>query len=240
MEIAFGYHGSMPITSSVRSRPIALSASSEAKVYGLFLLALAFTTVGVFTGIVFAPVLIRSGVQIFFVIVELILIFSARAWMDKSPLNIFLFILFPCLSGLTVTPYILYVLAGYANGAGILLNALLATMFMAGASAAIALTTRADLSGFGRGLLLAVLGLIFLGVLQIFVPSFRTGQMELIISGLGVAVFAFFTAFDIQRIRRLGRVGANPFLLALSLYLDIFNLFLYILRFMLALSGNRR
>jgi len=231
----------MPLSSSsVLGRPVTLSASSEAKVYGLFLLALAFTTVGVFTGTLFASVLIRSGVQILFVIAELALIFSARVWMDKSPLNLLLFLLFPLLSGLTITPYVLYVLAGYANGASILLNALLATMFMAGASAVFALTTRADLSVFARGLLLAVLGLIFLGVLQIFVPSFRTGQMELIISGLGVFVFAFFTAFDIQRIRRLSRVGANPFLLALSLYLDIFNLFLYILRFMLALSGNRR
>jgi FtsH-binding integral membrane protein len=53
-------------------------------------------------------------------------------------------------------------------------------------------------------------------------------------------IFALFTAVDIQRVKMLGRYGANPFLLALSLYLDIFNLFLYILRFMLALSGDRR
>ena len=43
-----------------------------------------------------------------------------------------------------------------------------------------------------------------------------------------------------QRIESQGRMGANPFMLALSLYLDIFNLFLFILRFMTALSGNRR
>ncbi len=37
-----------------------------------------------------------------------------------------------------------------------------------------------------------------------------------------------------------GSLGANPFLLALSLYLDIFNLFLSVLRFMSVLSGERR
>ena len=42
-------------------------------------------------------------------------------------------------------------------------------------------------------------------------------------------------AYDIQRIQHLSRLGASPFLMALSLYLDIYNLFLYVLRFMLAI-----
>ena len=73
-----------------------------------------------------------------------------------------------------------------------------------------------------------------------FIPALRTTQFELILSGLGITVFAVFTAFDLQRIQRLGKMGVNPFMLALSLYLDIFNLFLYVLRFMLVLSGDRR
>jgi FtsH-binding integral membrane protein len=91
-----------------------------------------------------------------------------------------------------------------------------------------------------RGLFLALLGLIALGLLQVFIPSMRGGSTELLISGGGVIVFALFTAYDIQRVQTLARAGQNPFLLALSLYLDLFNLFLYVLRFMTALSGERR
>jgi FtsH-binding integral membrane protein len=79
-----------------------------------------------------------------------------------------------------------------------------------------------------------------MALLQVFVPAFRTTQMELMISGAGVVIFGLFTAYDMQRIAQMGKMGANPFMLALSLYLDIFNLFLYILRFMLVLYGDRR
>ncbi|OIO55818.1 hypothetical protein AUJ46_00145 [Candidatus Peregrinibacteria bacterium CG1_02_54_53] len=228
------------VFSSVRSHPVALDSSSQAKVYGLFALALALTVVGAFLGIAFAQVLIGSGVQIVFLIAELLLIFTSRMWIRSSPLNIILFATFPLLSGITVSPYILYVLAGYVNGAPILLNALAATVFMAAGSAVFALTTKADLSGLGRVLFMGLIGLIAIALLQIFVPSLRTGGAEVLIAGVGVVIFAAFTAYDVQRIQALGRLGANPFLLALSLYLDIFNLFLYILRFMLAISGNRR
>lgn len=226
--------------SSIRSRPVVLDSSSEAKVYGLFALALALTVVGVFLGIAYAQVLIGSGVQIFFLIAELILIFTSRMWMRSSPLNIILFAVFPLLSGLTIAPYILYVLAGYVNGGSILLNALFSTIFMAAGTAVFALTTRADLSGMGRVLFMGLIGLIVIALLQLFVPSLRTGGMEIVISGIGVVLFAAYTAYDVQRLQAMSRLGANPFLLALSLYLDIFNLFLYILRFMLALSGDRR
>ncbi|MDD5040848.1 MAG: Bax inhibitor-1 family protein [Candidatus Peribacteraceae bacterium] len=225
---------------SIRSRPVVLDSSSEAKVYGLFALALALTALGVFLGLVYARILIGSGIQMVFLIAELILIFTSRMWMRSSPLNIILFAVFPLLSGITVTPYILYVLAGYVNGATILLNASLATIFMAAGSAVFASTTKADLSGMGRMLLMGLIGLIVIALLQIFIPSLRTGGAEILIAGIGVVLFAAFTAYDVQRVQALGRLGANPFLLALSLYLDIFNLFLYILRFMLALSGNRR
>ena len=230
----------MPVFSSARGHPIAVEPSTEAKVFGLFALALGLTLVGVILGMAYAPLFLASGVQIVFLVAELLLIFTSRLWMQRSPLNIVLFGLFPLLSGITITPYILYVLAGYVNGSRILLNALSATVFMAAASGVFAFTTKKDLSVLGRALFLGLLGLIFLAVLQIFFPGLRGRGSELLISGGGVVLFALFTAFDIQRVRAMGRLGANPFLLALSLYLDIFNLFLYILRFMIALSGNRR
>lgn len=226
--------------SSSTSRPLALSASTEAQVYGLFAVAMALTLIGVYAGMTQAALLLSSGTHILLTIASLGIILTSGLWVDKSPVNVVLFGAFPIIMGITVTPYLLAVLSGYVNGSAILFNALAATVFMGLAAAVFARTTSWNLGVFGRAFFFAILGLIGMSILQIFIPGLRTPAIELAISGAGVLVFAFFTAYDLQRIQSMARVGANPFILALSLYLDIFNLFLYILRFMTALSGERR
>lgn len=221
------------------SSSLPLTASTQAQVYLLTALAMGLTVVGVFIGFAFGGLLLTSGLHLLFLLAELGIIFTASLWMERTPLNYLLFCLFPVLSGLTFTPYILFVLTGYANGAAILVNALIATTFLSLAAAVFA-SVAPNLAGLARGLFLAVIGLVVLSILQIFIPGLRTGTAELLISGLGIGVFAVFLAFDLQRVSHLGRLGMNPFLLALSLYLDIFNLLMYVLRFMIALSGERR
>src|SRR5207248_9818919 len=66
---------------------------------------------------------------------------------------------------------------------------------------------RSNLAVMGRGLFFALLGLIAMGLLQLFIPSLRTGGMELLISGAGVVIFALFTAYDVQRVQTLARSG---------------------------------
>lgn len=222
------------------SRPLGLEKSTESQIYGLFAVALALTNVGIFIGMQYGAQFLSAGFMVVFLVAELGLIFTSSLWAKATPLNYLLFGLFPLLSGFTITPYLMSVLTGYANGATILLNAFAATVFMAGASAVFARTTSWNLGVLSKGLFFGLIGLIGLGLLQLFVPSFRTTQVELLLSGFGVMFFAVFTAYDVQRISQLGRMGANPFMLALSLYLDIFNMFLYVVRFMLVLYGDRR
>lgn len=229
----------MPLSTS-RSQSVTLSASTEAQVYLLFALAMGLTVVGAFFGIIYTPVLLQNGMHFFLLFLELGIILTSGLWSRRSPWNYFFFVLFPLASGVTIAPYLLYVLAGYANGASILLNALVSTTFLSLAAAVFARTTRVNLGAMSQALLFGLIGLLVLGILQLFIPALRSTQFELILSGGGVLLFASFLAFDLQRIQMLGRAGANPFQLALSLYLDIFNLFLYVVRFMLAISGNRR
>jgi FtsH-binding integral membrane protein len=226
--------------SSSRSRPIVIDASTEAQVYALFAFAMFLTVVGVFTGALFAPLLLSAGLHFFLLLVQLGLLFTARVWMDRSPLNYLLFAVFPFVSGFTVAPFISVVMTGYSNGTSILLNALSATVFMAVAAGVFARTTRWHLGVMGNALFMALLGLIGLTVLQLFVPALQVPRFELILSGGAVVLFGLFTAYDIQRIQQLSALGANPFMLALSLYLDIFNLFVSIVRFMITISGDRR
>jgi len=223
-----------------QTRPLAVAASTEAQTYALFALAMAITVVGVFVGMQWAVTLLSTGTHFALLLVELAIIFTAGWWSRQSPLNYLMFAAFPFISGLTITPYLLAVLAGYANGASILVNALASTACMAAAAAVFARTTSWNLLGLGKALFLGLLGLIVMGILQLIFPALRGTQTELLVSGAGVALFGVFLAYDFQRVQTFARNGASPFMLALNLYLDIFNLFLYVLRFMTALSGSRR
>jgi FtsH-binding integral membrane protein len=225
--------------SSVRGQPIALSASTQSQVYGLFTLAMALTFIGVYLGMSFTEYILTNGLHLPLILVELALVFTAGWWSKRSPLNYLMFAAFPLISGITLTPYLLMILAQYVNGAAILINAIGATVFIS-LSAVVLARIAPNLAMWGRALFFAVIGLIVLSLAQVFVPALRTEGFELMLSGAGIVIFGLFTAYDLQRIERMGAQGANPFMLALSLYLDIYNVFLYVLRFMTALSGNRR
>lgn len=217
-----------------------LSASTESKVYVLFAVAIALTAIGAYGAVFAYQIPAIANLSLFFLLAELGLLLTSSLWAEKYPLNYILFGIFPILSGFTLVPYLSLIVANYVNGTTLIINALSATATMTLAGAVAVRSLGVNLAGMGRALLFALIGLIVLGLLQVFVPSLRTTQFELMLSGAGVVVFALFTAYDLQRIQQLGRMGANPILLALSLYLDIYNLFLYLLRFMAAFSGDRR
>ena len=225
----------MPVI-DVESGPIASRSLSQ--VYLLLFLAFIFTVLGTAAGATVALPLMTSGVIIVLFLMQIGIVWTAPSWTHSTPLNYILFVSLPFLAGLTLTPVIISVLVGYANGATILMNALIATGLMTLSSAVLATITKTDLGGmFGRFLLQALLGLIGFGLLQIFFPSLRGQGIEQIVSGIGIVVFSLFLAVDIQRLQRRSDLH-SPFLMAIAIYLDIFNLFLFILRFMTA--GARR
>ena len=118
-----------------------------------------------------------------------------------------------------------------------------ATFFAtAGAFAGLSLfgyTTKKDLSGMGTFLVMGVIGLIIAMVINMFLGSSTLG---LVISFLGVLIFAGLTAYDTQRLKREYEylrgtefIGKAVIMGALSLYLDFINMFMFLLQFM----GNR-
>lgn len=217
----------------------ALSHTRIAHAYWLLTLAMLLTAFGVLSGAFFALPLLTSGWIFLLFLAEVALVWTAPRWVERSPLNIVLFLAIPYLSGLTLTPMLLGVASAYANGAIILLNATLATTCLTAAAAVTASIVRSDLQQrMGFYVFQALIGLLVVAILQIFFPALRGTPFEILISSVGIVVFSIFLAIDFQRVQRMGR-GTSPFLLALSLYLDIFNLFLYVLRFMLATSGRR-
>ena len=100
-------------------------------------------------------------------------------------------------------------------------------------------TTKRDLSAFGTFLIMGLVGLIVASLLNLF---FQSGPFALVISIVGVLLFAGLTAYDTQRTKsmyaQVAGTGAEQHVVimsALNLYLDFINMFLFILR----LFGNR-
>jgi FtsH-binding integral membrane protein len=97
-------------------------------------------------------------------------------------------------------------------------------------------TTKKDLSGFGTFLIMGVVGLFVASIINIFLKS---GTMHLVISFIGVLLFAGLTAYDTQKIKSMyayvagtDMMGKTVIMGALNLYLDFINMFQFLLSFM--------
>ena len=124
-------------------------------------------------------------------------------------------------------------------------GASIATTFFATAAAFAGLslygyTTKRDLSAFGTFLIMGVVGLIVASLINLFVQS---SGLQLVISFVGVLLFAGLTAYDTQKIKSIyyqvagtDFMGKSVVMGALSLYLDFVNMFTFLLQFM----GDRR
>jgi FtsH-binding integral membrane protein len=132
------------------------------------------------------------------------------------------------LLGLAVAP----VIADYANAdPSTLWQAAGATAAFVAALSAYGYATSRDLSSWARPLFWALLGLIVFGIVAIFI-SIPGGDVIYALAGLGI--FGAFTIVDFNRLRHEREDGAV--LIAASIFLDIFNIFLLLLD----LFGGRR
>ena len=106
-----------------------------------------------------------------------------------------------------------------------------ATAATVGGLGAIGYATRRDLSSWARFLFWALLALIVFGVVLIFV---NIPHANIIYAVLGIVIFGGYTIFDFNRLRQADMSDAVT--IAASIFLDIFNIFL----FFLELFGNER
>ncbi len=163
---------------------------------------------------------------------ELGLVFAISGGINKmaSSTAAGLFILFSVVNGLTLSSiFLIYTMGSIAL-----------TFFVTGLTFGITsfygYVTKTDLSSMGRYLFMALIGIIIASVANIFVHS---STLEWIISYVGVILFVGLTAYDTQKIKRMGEqalgMGGETFrkvaiVGALALYLDFINLFLFLLR----------
>jgi FtsH-binding integral membrane protein len=196
-------------------------------------IALGISALGAFLAPSLFPLsFLFSGGAFILYALEIILVLSSSWWGQmERPYNIFFFSLFAFISGVTVYP--LLAVSIQSGGIELVVRALTATTALSMFAGIYAKTTHRNLTGMYGFLVMSLLGLIVVGILQIF---WFSSLVELVSAGIGVVLFTAFIAVKIQIIENFPQNRALE--AALSLYLSIFNLFISVLRLLSAL--NRR
>jgi FtsH-binding integral membrane protein len=167
---------------------------------------------------------LSGGAGIFFFIGALACVFGLNIASSRGREQLAIGFLFGLglLLGIAVAP----LLAVYAKAEpAVLWQAAGATAAFVGALGTYGYATRRDLSSWARTLFWALLALIVFGIVGIFVAI---PQANLIYAIGGLVIFGGFTIFDFNRLRRANPASAIP--IAAGIFLDIFNIFLFMLR----------
>jgi len=99
--------------------------------------------------------------------------------------------------------------------------------------------SKRNFSFLGAALWPLLFGLVIFNLLSIFFPSLRMGWMGLLAAFAGAGIFCAYIVFDTWRI--LKELNCDDYVEgAIQLYLDIVNLFLYILEIMVKIAGSNR
>jgi FtsH-binding integral membrane protein len=100
--------------------------------------------------------------------------------------------------------------------------------------ATIATVTKKDFSFMGKFLFIGLILLVIASLANIF---FAIPALSLTISAIAVLIFSAYILFDISQIIHGGET--NYVMATLTLYLDIYNIFVNLLSILMALTGER-
>ncbi|MDT2744715.1 Bax inhibitor-1/YccA family protein [Enterococcus asini] len=206
-----------------------------AKVYGIFAAGLGLSAVSAYLGSQVFQAQVISFIQRFPLgiwglwILQLVLVAVMGRKATKNPaLTMAGFVVYSLLTGLTLSVTLMLY-----SGATVVQAFLTATVTFAGA-ALVGMFIKRDLSMVGRIGMILVWGLIITMLLNVF--FFKSSGLDLVVSFIGVLVFTGLTAYDNQMIKNyygqfqnVENTGIATFV-ALQLYLDFINIFLFLLR----------
>src|SRR5438874_9246294 len=218
------YAGTAPQT-AIGDRPAGLG-----KVLGLLGFAFLFTAGGAVVGRTLGP-----GAFLLAVIGSFGTLIALQFLRERSPLNLALMYAFATFEGMLLG---LILEAYVAQGlGGVVMNAAGTTAAVTLAAGTYGYTTKRNLSGMAGFLFVGLLGVIVASVVGIFV---QLPLLYIAISAVASVLFTGFLVFDLNRVAQSrGATEGQAILLAVSVYLDIFNLFLALLR-LFGFAGSSR
>ncbi|NPA04416.1 MAG: Bax inhibitor-1/YccA family protein [Epsilonproteobacteria bacterium] len=192
------------------------------KTYELFAASLLAGATGAYLGMQVAPVIAKWYWGL--VILEILALIGLHFTKEKPGINLIMLFVFTFLTGLTLTPLLSAILS-LPSGARIITNAFLLTGVAFGGISLFAFNTKRDFTFMGKFLIIAVIILIVAGLINIFLGS---PILQLAIASLGALIFSAFILYDTQNLIK-GNFD-SPVEGAISLYLDVLNLFTSLLQ----------
>lgn len=189
--------------------------------YQLLTASMIAATAGAFVGMNFFSV----SSPILFLIVEIALLFGMSFAVKKgsNTLALVLLFAFTFITGLSLGPVLSFYIGA---GAGhVVTQAFVMTAVAFGALTIYAMNTKSDFSSWGKALFWALIAIIVVSLLNYF--FFQSPLVHVVISGISAILFCGYILYDTQNVIRGNYT--SPIMAAVSLYLDIFNLFISLL-----------
>ena len=205
------------------------------RTYGLVFLSVIVTVLGSAFALSQEAVLSASAQHPFIMLLCLL----APLWMAQRaarefPKNLILTFIFTFIEGIFIAPF-LYV--ANRTAPGVVSQAAVLTLAAFGVLSLYAVVSRRDFSAWGSFFMVGLVVLFIAILINAFVGSAAGG---LWIAAVGVMVFAGLLVFDTWRLLRSGMYGQDDYVLAaVAIYLDLLNMFLFILS-LLTGGRNRR
>ncbi len=158
---------------------------------------------------------------------------QVRAFSFKPGTGALLLALYAVLIGVVMTPLIVVTLT--VNPTSILFAFIISAVMFA-CMALFGYKTVKDLSFMGIFLMMGMIGLILIGIASFIWPTMLGGTFGTIVCFIGVLIFALFTAYDMQNLKRAYAVIGDDtqknqlaVLGALHLYISFVAMFQYLL-----------
>jgi len=175
------------------------------------------------------------GYVVMFAPLGLVLLMSFGVNKLSSTALIAVFLVYSVLMGMSLS----FIFLMYTSAS--IYGVFFASAAMFGTMALLGYTTKTDLTKFGSIMIMALIGIVIAGLINMFL---RSDGLSYIISFISVIVFTGLTAYDVQKLKQISTQVENgteaaakmSIMGALTLYLDFINLFLALLR----LFGSRK
>lgn len=135
--------------------------------------------------------------------------------------------------GLMLTRLIEHTLR-FSNGGTLIMMAFGGTGIVLGVMATIATVSKRDFSGMGKWLFAGVIVILVASLANIFL---QIPALYLVVSVIAIAIFSAYILYDVQQIVNGGET--NYIRATLSIYLDVYNIFINLLSLLGIFGGNR-
>ncbi len=203
------------------------------KVYGLLSLMFLFSGIGAVWGMstglrVVGPHPILLAIAMFGTL------FILMAVQKVPGINVAVTSFFAALMGASLGP-ILFALLRSPGGAAILSDALFLTMAIFFGLTFYAIVSGKSFSFMGSFLFTGLIIVVILSIVQIF---FHPPLFQAVVSGMAALLFSGLILFDTSRILESSEDEMTPVMAVVSLYLDVFNLFVSLLRLLEIFKGE--